>query len=334
MVEPTAEEIWNLDKQELLDLLNSEVFVPKPKRIRFYAPSFSYHKTVSFCGSNKEFPTISVTGNGCALNCKHCGGKVLETMHHANTPKRLFLLCEKLKEDGALGVLVSGGCLPDGSVPLGKLTEALSKVKRYLGLTIFVHTGIVEPETAAQLKIAGVDAALIDVIGSDETIREIYNLGITVRQYEDSLKALSKVGMDVVPHVITGLHNGQLLGELNALKIIKRNNPAAVVVISFMPIHGTIMEKTKPPEPQDIARSAAAARAMFSETPLVLGCMRPKGKHRPETDILALKAGVNGIAFPSQEAIQYTKTQGYEVTFSPYCCAQIYKDMRQNNRPS
>jgi lipoyl synthase len=331
MAKLSAEAVWNASQQELLQLLNSESLVSRPKKIRFYAPSFTYYKTASFCSSPRDFPTVSVTGSGCALNCKHCGGKVLENMHPANTPEKLFELCTKLKRDGALGVLVSGGCLPDGSVPLEKFTSALAKVKRDLGLTVFVHTGIVNGETALKLKAAGVDTALIDVIGSDGTIREIYNLNTTAKHYEESLKALNAAGIPFVPHVIVGLHHGELKGELAALNMIKPYKPAAVVIISFMPIHGTAMAKTKPPTPQDIARTAATARIMFPQTPLVLGCMRPKGKHRVETDMLALKAGVDGIAFPSQEAITFAQNGGFEVGFSSFCCAQICKDLAQQN---
>ncbi len=327
MAKLSANQVWNASNQELANLLNSEALVPQPRKIRFYAPSFTYYKTPTFCSSTTEFPTISVTGNGCSLNCKHCGGKVLETMHPADSPEKLFALCSTLKRDGAKGVLVSGGCLPDGSVPLQKFTSTLAKIKRDLDLTVFVHTGIVDEETAGDLKAAGADAALIDVIGSDETIREVYNLNTTAKQYADSLKALNAAGIDFVPHVIVGLHNGELKGELHALNMIKPYKPAAIVVISFMPIHGTQMEKTKPPAPQDIARTVATARTMFPTTPLVLGCMRPKGKQRAETDVLALKAGVNGVAFPSQEAISYAQTHSYAVAFSAFCCAQIYRDL-------
>ena len=327
MAKLSAETVWNATAQELEGLLNLETLVPEPRKIRFYAPSFTYYKTATFCSSPTDFPTVSVTGNGCALNCKHCGGKVLETMHPANTPEKLLALCTKLKQEGAKGVLVSGGCLPDGSVPLEKFVPVLAEVKRDLGLTVFVHSGIIDTETAVQLKAAGVDAVLIDIIGSDETIREIYNLDTTARQYQTSLKALHEANIDFVPHVIVGLHHGELKGELNALNMIKPYKPSAIVVISFMPIHGTAMEKTTPPKPQDIARTAATARVMFPQTPIVLGCMRPKGKHRGETDVLALKAGVNGIAFPSQEAMEFAKKEGFEVGFSSFCCAQIYKDL-------
>jgi hypothetical protein len=65
---------------------------------------------------------------------------------------------------------------------------------------------------------------------------------------------------------------------------------------------------------------------MFPETALVLGCMRPKGSNRQETDVLVLKAGVDAIAFPSEEAIKYAQDMGCEIEFSSYCCAQIYFD--------
>jgi len=286
-----------------------------------------YYKTSYYCSSQNDFPTISVTGKGCALNCKHCGGKVLETMYPATEPQKLFDLCTQLKRKGASGCLISGGCLPNGSVPLEKFVDTIEKIKRELGLTVFVHTGIVDFDNAKKLGNAGVDATLIDIIGSDETIREIYNLNVTVKDYENSLKALHEVGIVFVPHVIVGLHYGKLKGEFHALKTISQYKPSALVMIAFMPIHKTEMETVAPPKPADIAKVITAARLMFPQTPLVLGCMRPKGKHREETDILAIKAGVNAIAFPSEEAIKFAKNQGYSVSFSSFCCSQIYLDI-------
>ena len=296
------------------------------KRIRFYAPSFMYYKTSYYRSFPTDFPTISVTGKGCALRCKHCGGKVLNTMHAATTPEKLFELCTQLKRKGALGCLISGGCLPDGSVPLGRFIDVIEKVKRELGLTVIVHTGIIDFYTAERLRNAGVGAALIDIIGSDETIREIYRLNVTVKAYEDSLRSLHEAGIAFVPHVIVGLHYGKLKGELHALKMILKYQPSALVIIAFMHIHGTEMESVAPPKPMDIAKVIAAARLMFSKTPLALGCMRPKGKHRIETDILAIKAGVNAIAFPTEEAIKTAERLGYEISFSSVCCSQVYSD--------
>ncbi len=334
MAQLSPETVWHATEKELLGLLDAGTLVPKPKEAHFYAPSFAYYKTSSYRSLPTHFSTISVTGAGCALNCTHCGGRVLETMHPANTPKKLFELCAELKQNGTLGCLVSGGCLPDGSVPLKQFIPAIGKIKRELGLTVFVHTGIIDLDTATRLKYAGVDAALIDVIGSDQTIKEIYNLNVTVKDYANSLKALHEASLNFVPHVIVGLQGGKLKGEFHALKMISLCRPSAIVVIAFTPIRGTAMAKVKPSQPADIAKVTATARLMFPETPLVLGCMRPKGKHRAETDILALKAGVNAIAFPSEEAIKYAEKQGYKLSFSSYCCAQIYVDANSFEEPS
>lgn len=322
----SAETVWHASTKELLALLNTGALVPKTKVVRFYAPSFMYYKTSYHRSSQTHFPTVSVTGRACALNCKHCGGKVLESMHSANTPEKLFDVATRLKQHGALGCLLSGGCLPDGSVPLKQFIPTIEKIKHELGLTVFVHTGIIDLATAVALKNAGVDAALIDVIGSDETIKRICNLNVTVKDYATSLKALQEAGLNLVPHVIVGLHDGKLEGEFQALTMTSSVEPSAVVVIAFMPIRGTAMAEVKPPQPADIAKVTATARLMFPRTPLVLGCMRPKGKHRAETDVLALKAGVDAIAFPSEDAVKYAETQGYAQSFSPYCCAQVYMD--------
>ena len=326
MSQLSPETIWHANHKDLICLLDARTPVPEPKAARFYAPSFMHYKTSYYCSSPTRFPTVSLTGTACALNCRHCGGKVLQTMHPASTPEKLFEVAVKLKRNGALGCLLSGGCLPDGAVPLKQFIPTIEKIKRELGLTVFVHTGIIDSYTAVSLKNACVDAALIDIIGSDETIKKICNLNVTVKDYVNSLKALQEAGLNFVPHVIVGVHDGKLKGELNALKIIASVKPSAVVVIAFMPIHGTAMAKVKPPQPAEIAKVTATARLMFPRTPLVLGCVRPKGKHRAETDVLALKAGVDAIAFPSEEAVKYAENHGYAFSFSPYCCAQIYMD--------
>jgi lipoyl synthase len=326
MPQLTPEIIWNLKNHELLNLLDSGHIQSQLTKIHFYAPSFTYYKSKHFCSSSKDFPTVSITGTFCTLDCKHCSGKILETMYPALTPQELLNLCIKLKQAGAKGVLISGGCLPDGSVPLDNFLPVFGQIKRQLALTVFIHTGIINQKTAVALKSAGVDAVLLDVIGSTQTIRKVLNLKVTPESYIESLKSLNNAKLNFVPHIIVGLNEGKLDGELEALKMIYSVKPSALVIIAFMPIHGTAMAQTPPPNPLDIAKVTAAARLMFPKTPLVLGCMRPKGNLRRKTDVLALKAGVDAIAFPSEEAINYAQSKGWKINYSSYCCAQIYLD--------
>jgi uncharacterized radical SAM superfamily protein len=56
--------------------------------------------------------------------------------------------------------------------------------------------------------------------------------------------------------------------------------------------------------------------------------MRPRGKDRSQTEILAIKAGVDAIAFPTEEAVKFAESRGYGTSFSSLCCSQIYMDIK------
>jgi len=248
----------------------------------------------------------------------------------ATTPNRLYQLCERLSKRGSKGCLISGGCLPTGEVPFKPFLPVISKIKRELGLEVIVHTNIIDHETARGLKEANVDAALINVVGSDETIHEIYGLPTKkVTDFLDSLEALKNAGLPTIPHIVVGLHYGRLLGEFKAIDLVSRYKPEALVIVALNPIPGTPMENTDPPSPTDIARVLIYARRAMPKTPQVLGCARPLGLHKVETDRLAIQAGINAIAFPSEEAIQLAETLGLRISFSDRCCSLIYKDLPQ-----
>lgn len=297
------------------------------KIIRFYIPGFTYYHNKYFKSSPVIFPSISVTGSLCSLKCDHCGGVILKTMIPATTPKKLIEVCSDLKRRGAIGCLISGGCLPDGSVPIKKFIDAISEIKRKLGLTIVVHSGLVDFETARRLKEAGVDAVSVDIIGSNETIKEIYHLNCNIEKYAETLEALKRAEIPFTPHVLIGLHYGSVKGEIEALELISKYDPSALILIVFFPIRGTKMESIKPPSPETVLEILLRARFLMPKVPIALGCARPKGLHRIRTDVLAVEAGVNAIAFPSLEAIERARELGLEVKFSQVCCSQIYKDI-------
>jgi uncharacterized radical SAM superfamily protein len=297
------------------------------RQIHFYAPSFAYYNNEYFKSSLTSFPSISVTGTYCALKCGHCGGKILKTMIQALTPRRLIEVCSEIKKAGAVGCLISGGCLPDGSVPIARFADAINEIKKKLGLTIIVHTGLIKLEDAKRLRDAGVDAVSIDIIGSEETVREIYHLNVSIDHYARSLDALKKSGIPFTPHVLIGLHYGAIKGEIKALEIISRYDPSALILIVFFPIKDTKMEPIKPPSPESVIETLVQARLMMPHVPIALGCARPKGKHRLITDLLAVEAGINAIAFPSPEAIRRAKNLGLSIRFSQVCCSQIYRDI-------
>jgi len=214
--------------------------------------------------------------------------------------------------------------MPNGMVPLDKFIDSIALIKKELGLTIVIHSGLINKNIAEKLSKAGIDAVLIDIIGSNETIKEIYNLNAKIEDFEKTLRILKDENIRFVPHIIVGLHYGKIKGELKALEIVSKYSPSALIIIVFTPIPGTIMENILPPKPKEIVKIIIASRFIMPNIPIVLGCMRPKGKHRIETDILAIKAGINAIAFPTKEAIEYAKELKYNISFSNLCCSQIF----------
>jgi len=326
MLESNSRIVLEKNTNKLLDYLESGNLVSKPKMVHFYFPSFVYYKTKYYKTIQNRFQTFSITGYQCAQKCNHCEGKVLGTMQQTTTPKKLYETAYKLKQNGGIGCLISGGCLQDGSLPIKKFIPTIYKIKNELGLTVFVHTGIINLETAKELKKAKVDLALIDVFGSEETIKKL-DIKTGKKEYIEALKALEKANLKFVPHIIVGLDKDKIKNELNALKIISSTKPSAIVIISFSPILGTKRELLQPPTPKNIAKVIVAARLMFPKTPIALGCMSSKNKlKKASTEIYALKAGIAAIATPTEKTIEYAKKNWFKMTFSSNCCAQIYLD--------
>jgi uncharacterized radical SAM superfamily protein len=250
----------------------------------------------------------------------------LKTMIPVTSPQDLLSVFRELHRKNAVGCLISGGCDLDGAVPLKPFIDVIAEGRSDLGLKIVVHTGLLSQDTGKKLGKVGVDAALIDVIGSDETIREIYGLKCSVEKYEKSLEILEEESIPIVPHVLVGLHHGTLKGESKALEIVARHKPSAVVVIGLTPVKNTAMEHCHPPSAKDIVSVIIEARKLMPRTPITLGCVRPKGNLRKEIDVLAVRAGVNGIAYPDSKAIALAKDLSLEYDFSDLCCSQVYED--------
>jgi len=291
----------------------------------FYVPSLVDYKISHFQSKPTDFPAISITGTRCSINCEHCQGKVLETMIHATSPANLKDICRDLEEQGCRGCLITGGCTPDGSVPVERFVETIGQIKKELGLSIVMHVGLVDRLKAKMLREAGVDAVLADVIGSEKILREIFGVDSKVDDYLESLENLLNAGVKVVPHITVGLYHGKLEGEYESLKSISKLNPGALVIGALMPLAGTPMENVSPPTPQEIAQVLVTARQMMPKVPIVLGCTRPSGRHRIETDVLALKSGVNAIAYPMDETLKFAESMKIKFSFSATCCALAFK---------
>jgi uncharacterized radical SAM superfamily protein len=227
--------------------------------------------------------------------------------------------CRRLAAKGAQGILLGGGCDEKGQLPWNEVISAIEEVKKQTDLYVSIHCGLIDLETARRLKEAGVDEALIDVIGDDQTYQDIYHLSFGVTRIEQSLESLQKAGMPVVPHIICGLYYGKMRGEKKAVEIISRFDIQQVVIVSLMGIPGTPLRDTKPPPAEEVADIIAETRFKVPEALISLGCARERGD--VSLEILAIDAGVNRMALPSEEAIEHAGNYGLEIRYQRTCCS-------------
>lgn len=292
--------------------------------IYFYAPSLKRYETSEFKNSSEpQLVPISVTGDNCALNCDHCKAEILKSMHHAKTGEELLKLGEYLSGKGTKGLLISGGSNRNGIVPLHEFIPAIKSLKERYGFKILVHTGLVDEDLARELSF--IDLAMLDIIGSEETIKQVYHLDAKVGDFENSLRYLCENNINVAPHVVIGLHYGKIKGERKALEIISRFQISSLVLVGLLPLPDTPMEGTEAPSPEDMAKIFTLSRLSFPNTPILLGCERSFDE-RIKTEKLAIQAGLNGIAYPSDGTVSFAKNLGLMPRFSELCCSLIHEE--------
>jgi lipoyl synthase len=271
------------------------------------------------------YPALSLTGDRCELLCEHCKGLLLKPMIPVANPETLVTKCRNLADSGRVGMLLSGGSDQRGRLPWERFYEAISRVKSETGLFISVHSGFLDFATAARLKQAGVDQALIDIMGDEETARDIYHLD-GLHTVIGSLESLVSAGLEVVPHIVAGLVYGRMQGEYEALRTIARFQPASLVIVVLTPLKGTPMWGVSPPSPEEIAGLIAAARLMMPDASISLGCERPRNGDGQRMEELAVRAGVTRMALWSERTIDLAVSLGLQPRFQPTCCSVPYRE--------
>ncbi len=291
--------------------------------IRFSTPTFKDYASTELQGCSKNsFPAFSITAGACGLDCDHCQAKILEPMLAATSPEMLDRKVRQLIERQNLqGFLLSGGSNRRNEIRYERFYPVVEKLKRdFPGLRIAIHTALTDINGARAMESAGVDTAMMDVIGADATIREVYHLDRPVADFEKTLAALCSTSMEVTPHIVVGLHYGRILGEPAALDIVGRHPVTALVLVVVMPFYakpGTFAV----PDAADVGRIFGEARARLPDRSVLLGCARPPGMHKRVTDTYAVLAGLDGIAFPADGAVAVARAIGRPFEQQHACCS-------------
>jgi len=272
-------------------------------------------------GRKGRYPAVSITGPECQQGCDHCRGHLLRTMHPALGAEALYALGKRLAAQGQVGMLISGGSDPVGRLPWAGVLPAIERLAAETDLVLTAHVGRMDSATARALKSAGIRQALIDVVGSEGTARRVLHLPDGLAAQTETLAACREAGLEVVPHIIMGLDHGQLIGEHKALELVAELNPQRVVFVVLMPLKDTPLAQAEPPTVEEVVRFMARARLRLPAARHHLGCARPRGRYRAELDALAVRAGINALAIPSDGALEQARRLGVEVTFQDTCCS-------------
>lgn len=291
--------------------------------IRFSTPTFKDYASTELAGCAKNsFPSFSITAGACGLSCDHCRAEILKPMLPATSPAMLDQKVRHLVATQDLqGFLLSGGSNRRNEIPYERYYPVVEQLKRdFPDMKIAIHTALTDERGARAMASAGVDTAMMDVIGADETIREVYHLDRPVEDFEKTLAALCATSMEVSPHIVIGLHYGRILGEPNALDIVSRHAVNALVLVVVMPFYA------KPglyavPDTSDVGRIFLEARQRLADRQVLLGCARPPGLHKRVTDTYAVMAGLDGIAFPADGAVAVASAIGRPFHQEHACCS-------------
>jgi uncharacterized radical SAM superfamily protein len=321
----------------LIELFERRAADVADRPIRFSTPTFKEYATSELkgCGKN-SFPAFSITAGACGLNCDHCQKKILEPMIPATDPDMLDAKVRRLIEsEGLNGFLLSGGSNRRNEIPYGRYLPVVERLKAdFPYLRIAIHSALLDEPRAKAMESAGVDTVMMDVIGAEETINQVYKLDRPVDDFEKTLAALCSTSMEVTPHIVIGLHYGRLLGEENALDIVSRYPVTALVLVVIMPFYakpGTF----DTPETSDVGRIFAEARERLADKQVLLGCARPPGMHKRVTDAYAVMAGLDGIAFPADGAVSVAHSIGRPFEQAHACCSiKLGSDFSEKLRKS
>ena len=309
--------------EDIVERLQKAADFSVSRPIRFSTPTFKEFSSEELSGCSKNsFPAFSITAGACALMCDHCEANILDPMIPATSPEMLeqkvrdLVLLQNLQ-----GFLLSGGSNRRNEIAYERYYPVIEKLKsEFPHLRIAIHSALLDEARAKRMETAGVDTAMMDVIGAQETIRDVYHLDRPVDDFEATLEALCSTSMEVVPHIVIGLHYGRTVGEANALDICARHGIHALVLVIVMPFYakaGTFAT----PATRDVGEIFLEARQRLANKQVLLGCARPPGMVRRVIDSYAVMAGLDGIAFPADGMVALAEVIGRPYHQEHACCS-------------
>jgi len=260
--------------------------------------------------------SVSLTGESCYLNCRHCGGKYLKNMSK---------LDEIPDEPGRYtSLLISGGVNERGEVPIELFKDDLRRLKER-GYRLNLHTGIIREKRDLEfLKYA--DSVSVELVSSNEIIKDVFNADFTVDDYIRTYRTLENLNVNLHPHITLGLDCGRMRHDFKIIDLLEELNPPKLVVNLFIPTLGTEFENCEPPDLEKVEQFFELLNIRLKNTILFLGCMQPKGRYREKLQMVALRSGVRVVVKPVEGLIRMLRENEIEYKEFDECCSFVEVD--------
>ncbi len=292
------------------------------RSITFSAPRIKRYETDEFAPSGEpRFIAVSLHGLECHLQCDHCQTRMLAALHQTPTPERFLQLCERVHARGCRGILITGGCDADGTIPLAEFAEAAREAKRRWGFRLAAHSKLATERFARAAVEAEIDLLMLDVVGDEESLRRVYHLnGHTLRDVERSLDIAEAHGIALAPHIMIGIADGRVVGERRALAMLRGRRFETLALVVLTPLRHTPMADVEIDLPA-VLGVLTEARRQFPDTRLTLGCAKTGGAMQRALEMRALDLGFDAIAYPSEGIVTRAREMGFDIHLSEQCCA-------------
>ncbi|RYE06138.1 MAG: biotin synthase BioB [Rickettsiaceae bacterium] len=241
---------------------------------------------------------LNIKTGSCPEDCSYCP----QSAHYKTDLEKEALMSKQSVIDAAKRAKAAGStrfCLGAAwrgpkDKDLDSVCEMIKEIK-ILQLESCVTLGLLEQQQALKLKEAGLDYYNHNI----DTSPTFYDKIITTRNFEDRLNTLKNVeeaGINVCCGGILGMGENNE-DRINMLLTLANMHvvPKSVPINQLIPIPGTPLEKSPPPDPFDIVRIVALSRIMMPKSTVRLTAGR--SNMSDELQSLCFFAGANSIFY-------------------------------------
>ena len=247
-------------------------------------------------GAELELCNIMNAKSGlCGEDCKFCAQslrhKAQTTRYPLKTKDEIVEAARRAKEMGAhrFDIVTSGATLTADE--LDKIIEAVSRVKKEIGIDMCASLGKLGKESLSLLKKAGVSRYHHNI----ETSPRYFSSIVTTHSFQDrvdTIKAAKEAGLEVCSGGIIGMGE-DWDDRIEMAFILKELDVDAVPLNILVPIKGTPFEDIKPICADDAIRTTAIFRIVLKDKILKIAAGREL--ILKDSQLTAFAAGANGM---------------------------------------